>query len=156
LLAGRLGLTHYELDALHHGPGWTKRPTFEADVEAFVATAQWVTEDQYHRFIGDRLWQQADTVVWLDLPRSVVMGRLLRRSARRAISRTELWNGNREDWRHWLDVDHPLRWTWENFARRRADTLERAEQYPEVNLARLTTAREVDRWLTNLPTRRDS
>src|SRR2546423_14642225 len=51
---GRLyGLRHYELDALHHGPGWVKRPEFEADVERFSSGDLWVAEDQYHRFIGE-------------------------------------------------------------------------------------------------------
>jgi adenylate kinase family enzyme len=60
-----------------------------------------VTEDQYSRFLGDLLWARADTVIWLDLPRRTVMWRVLRRSAVRAITRRELWNGNR-DVRHWL------------------------------------------------------
>jgi len=38
----------------------------------------------------------ADTVVWFDLPRSVVMGRVIRRTLRRTITGEELWNGNRE------------------------------------------------------------
>ena len=39
----------------------------------------------------------ADTLVWLDLPLPLVMGRLLRRTVKRAVTREELWGtGNRE------------------------------------------------------------
>jgi hypothetical protein len=27
-----------------------------------------------------------------------------------ATTRRELWNGNRETFRDWLDPDHPIRW----------------------------------------------
>ncbi len=86
-VARALGLPRYELDALHHGPGWTKRPTFEDDVERFSTTGAWVTEDQYVRRLGERLWQRADTLVWLDLPRATVMRQVFWRSLRRAVLR---------------------------------------------------------------------
>ncbi len=50
-LAARLGeafeLPHVEIDALCHGPGWTPRDSFAAEVEAFSAQPEWVTEWQY-------------------------------------------------------------------------------------------------------------
>ena len=49
-LAARSGaalqIPHVEMDALHHGPGWVKRPTFEAEVAQFAQLPQWVTEWQ--------------------------------------------------------------------------------------------------------------
>lgn len=77
-----LGLPQFELDALHHGPGWVKRQDFETDVDTFSAGSRWVTEDQYHTALGDLLWQRADTVIWLDLPRRTVMQRVIRRVGR--------------------------------------------------------------------------
>jgi adenylate kinase family enzyme len=139
-LSAHYGLPHFELDALHHGPGWVKRPEFEADVEKFSCRPTWVTEDQYHRLLGDLLWHRADTVVWLDLPRHVVMSRVVRRSVCRAVTHKELWNGNRENWREWLDPDHPMRWAWSQFERKRAQVLDYAERHPHINLIRLTAA----------------
>ena len=150
-LAARLDLPRHELDALHHGPGWVKRPEFEADVEEFSRGERWVTEDQYHRFLGDLLWQRADTVVWLDLPRRTVMWRVVRRSLGRAITRRELWNGNREDWSSWLEPDHPIRWAWTHHRHRRAQTADLVTRYPEVTVIRLRTARAAKRWLGDLP-----
>lgn len=147
MLSERYGLAHYELDALHHGPGWVKRPQFESDVKEFSGQDRWVTEDQYHRLLGDLLWDRADTVIWLDLPRRTVMWRVVRRSVARAVTRRPLWNGNRESIRDWLDPDHPIRWAWSQFDRRRKETMERAARHPTVTVIRLRTARQARRWL---------
>jgi len=44
----------------------------------------------------DVVWTRADIVVWFDLPRRTVMRQVVTRTLRRAITRAELWNGNRE------------------------------------------------------------
>lgn len=150
-LSAQLGLPHHELDALHHGPGWVKRPEFESEVAEFTAEPQWVTEDQYARLLGDLLWTRADTVVWLDLPRRTVMGRVVRRSFARAVTGRELWNGNRESFRDWPDPEHPIRWAWSQHGARRERTADRVERFPEVRVVRLTDPRAVRRWLRDLP-----
>jgi adenylate kinase family enzyme len=42
-----LNAPHVEIDGLFHGPGWTKRSEFRADVERLSDTPRWVTEWQY-------------------------------------------------------------------------------------------------------------
>lgn len=121
VLARRLQVLYVELDALHHGPGWVKRPSFCADVDHFSAARDWVTAEQYQRFLGDLLWTRADSLVWPDLPRPVVMQRVIGRSLARVLDRRELWNGNREDLRAWLDPGHPIRWVWSRYDERRAE-----------------------------------
>ncbi|MGW5574780.1 AAA family ATPase [Nocardia thailandica] len=149
-LSAQLGLPHHELDALHHGPGWTKRPEFESEVAEFVAGERWVTEDQYAGLLGDLLWTRADTVVWLDLPRRTVMQRVIRRSFARAATGRGLWNGNRESFRDWPDPEHPIRWAWSRHADRRARTADRVARFPAVEVVRLTDAAAVRRWLRGL------
>ncbi|WP_067819127.1 adenylate kinase [Actinomadura kijaniata] len=148
-LAEHLDLPRHELDAMHHGPGWTPRPEFVDEVRAFAATDRWICEDQYHGKLGDLLWERADTVIWLDLPRRTVMFRVLRRSFGRALFRRELWNGNRERWRDWADPDHPVRWAWSQYDRKRAKTAERIARHPGVRVVHLRTARRTRRldWL---------
>jgi hypothetical protein len=48
---------------------------------------------------------------------------VIRRSFVRAVDRQELWpgTGNREDFRRWLDREHPIRWAWDTHHRRRRD-----------------------------------
>jgi hypothetical protein len=65
--------------------------------------------------LGALVWQRADTVIWLDPPRYRVMRRIISRTARRAISGAELWNGNREHWTSFFRVDPDksiIAWAW--------------------------------------------
>ncbi|MFJ4795010.1 P-loop NTPase family protein [Kitasatospora purpeofusca] len=146
-LAVLLDLPRHELDALHHGPGWTPRPEFRSDVEAFAATGRWVVEDQYTGKLGDLLPDRADTYVWLYLPRRTVMQRVLRRSVVRAVTRRELWNGNRESFRGWLDPEHPIRWAWARHSAHRRRTLDRLAAHPGLTVVHLTSARAARTWL---------
>jgi len=115
-LAARLGLPHFELDATYHRPSWNELPLgdFRAEVARLVAADAWVVDGNYSA-IQDLVWSRADTVVWIDLPRSLVMRRIIRRSVARVVTRQELWNGNRERWRNLLSFD-PTRsviaWAW--------------------------------------------
>jgi len=140
-------LPRCEMDALYHGPEWVQRPEFERDVRRFIAGGRWVTEDQYHRVLGDLLWEQADTVIWLDLPRRTIMWRVVRRSLVRAITREELWNGNRENWRDFLQPYHPIRWAWSQAGPRSREIAERAARFPDITVIHLRTVRETRRWL---------
>jgi hypothetical protein len=86
-LAGRLGLTYIELDALHHGPNWSE-PTaeeFRAIVRQAmdVAPAGWVVDGNYDSKLGDLVVDEADMIVWLDLPISVKFPRVWRRTMHR-------------------------------------------------------------------------
>jgi len=149
-LSDRLGLQHYELDALCHGSGWTKRLTFESDVYSFSGQRRWVTEDSYHSFLGELLWQRADTLIWLDLPRYTVMRRVLHRSIIRAAMQQELWNGNYETWRGWIKPDHPIRWAWSQFDLHRKQTADRLTRHPHLMAIHLRSIREANRWLATI------
>jgi adenylate kinase family enzyme len=115
-LAAALGVPHLELDSVYHLPGWQPRPAdeFRAVVEDFIAGDAWVVDGNYSK-VRDLIWRRADTVVWLDPPRSAVMRQLLRRTLGRMARRTELWNGNRESFVNLFKADPAesiLRWAW--------------------------------------------
>ena len=59
----------------------------------------WVIDGNYDSKLGDLVVDEADTIVWLDLPLSVKWFRLWRRTMHRIRNEIELWNGNRETWR---------------------------------------------------------
>jgi adenylate kinase family enzyme len=149
-VAAARGLPYHELDALHHGAGWVKRPSFEADVEAIATSERWITEDQYASFLGSLLWERADTVLWLDMPRSVVMRRVVVRTFARLLLRRELWNGNRERWRDLPTAEHPIRWAWSQHAARRLHVEAQGAAHPGVRVVRLRSQREVDEWFAGL------
>jgi len=105
-LARRLGVPFVELDALHHGPDWAE-PTndeFRARVREAIDAAPegWVIDGNYEAKLGDQVLGAADTIVWLDLPLRLKLGRLWRRTNYRLRNDVELWNGNRETWRNAL------------------------------------------------------
>ncbi|MGH9270252.1 MAG: AAA family ATPase, partial [Ilumatobacteraceae bacterium] len=79
-LATAMGVRHVELDAIFHQPGWTELPVeeFRRRVEREVTAEGWVVDGNYTA-VRDIVWAAADTVVWLDVSRRAVMGRLVRR-----------------------------------------------------------------------------
>jgi adenylate kinase family enzyme len=147
-VAGILGCRHVELDSLHHGPGWTKRPEFEDDVARIAAGPTWVSEWQYTA-VRELLLGRADLLVWLDLPRSVVLSRVVRRTVGRRIRREVLWNGNREPpFRTFVtDPDHIVRWAWRTHARTGDKVRAAAAARPDLVVVRLTRPGSVAAWL---------
>lgn len=106
-LAAVRGLPHVELDGIHHQANWTPLPTaeFRARVAAALpADGAWIVDGNYSE-VRDIVWGRADTLVWLDLPRHVVVPRIVWRSLRRAALREELWNGNRERFGNLVKLD---------------------------------------------------
>lgn len=150
-LARRLGellhVPYTELDALHHGPGWTMRPTFVADVERFVAGPAWVCEFQYAP-VRPLLAERADLMVFLLYPRRVVMARVIRRTLRRRLRREQLWNGNVEPplRTFFTDREHIVRWAWRTHATTAARYAEYAAQPGRVTVA-LRSPAETEAWL---------
>ena len=146
-IAGALQLPHVEIDALFHGPGWIPRPEFEADVHRFSAGPRWVTEWQYSA-VRAHLADRADLLVWLDLPRAVVVRQVVRRTLRRRLQRQALWNGNVEPplWTIFTDRDHIVRWAWRTHDRTAGRVGELRRRRPDLVVVRLRSRRDVARW----------
>ena len=62
----------------------------------------WVLVGNYLSRATDITWPRADTIVWLDLPLPLVVGRSVRRTAKRAITGEVVCNGNVEKLRFLL------------------------------------------------------
>src|SRR5688572_7945849 len=101
---------YVELDAIHWQAGWTALDADELrrHVEPIVARDAWVIDGSYGGKLGDLVVEGADTVVWLDLPRRIWLPRLVVRTLWRALTRKELWNGNRETLRGAFDGSDSL------------------------------------------------
>jgi adenylate kinase family enzyme len=144
-----LQLPHIELDAINWQPGWRdlsrRAPEeFARGVAAAIETERWVADGNYS-LVRDAVWRRATHLVWLDYERPVIMARVISRTISRAILRTELWAGNREQWRHLLRPSHPIRWAWSTWGRRRRETAERLEnsEYEHLMVLRLRHPTEV-------------
>lgn len=159
-LAATLGVPGLELDAAHHLPGWQQRPEaeFRDVVAAFLGEHDgWVVDGNYEG-VRDLVLRDADTAVWLDLPRTLVTWRVVRRSAVRVARREELWNGNREQVRNLLSWDPErsiIRWAWTTHRRRRAEYAQvlTDERWRPLAVHRLRTRREVATFLAHVGAR---
>jgi adenylate kinase family enzyme len=115
---------HIELDALNWRPGWTAAPTdvFRRDVLTVLDQLEWVTEGNYHS-VRDLVWERADCIVWLNYRFSLILTRLLRRTARRIATGEKCCNGNRESLRMAFSRESILLWALKTHG-------ERCRKYP--------------------------
>lgn len=151
-LAERLGVPYVETDALVHGPGWTETPDAElrAALEPVVTGEGWVIDNDYRRKIGTYVLEHADTLVWLDLPLHVSMGRLWRRTSGRIRTGEELWNGNRESWRDaFWGRESLFAWALRKHVSQRRTMLELLgrPELAHLRVVRLRTPAAVESWL---------
>ncbi|HUF06242.1 MAG TPA: hypothetical protein VMP86_02510 [Candidatus Binatia bacterium] len=93
-LANRLDLPFIEFDALFWGPDWTPvpEPVFRERLAVALTGEAWVADGAYsqHR---DITWARVETVVWLDYPMPLVLGRWARRTLARIRSQEAFWPG---------------------------------------------------------------
>lgn len=157
-IAGVLGVPYVELDAIHHLAGWEPIDPreFLVRISAITAADEWVIDGNYRSVVVDGpVWQRADTVVWLDLPRRTVMRQVSLRTVRRGLRREELWNGNRESLRHaWAWDPHTsiIRWAWTQHAKyqERYGASVASPAFDHIDFVRLRSHDEAEQWLSNL------
>jgi adenylate kinase family enzyme len=160
-IAEALDLTHVELDSVFHLPGWQQKPDseFREEVARLTAGDRWVVDGNYASHgVADIVWPRADTVVWLDPSRPVVMRRVVGRTLRRVVTREELWNGNREPWTNLYSRDpykNIIVWAWTRFE----GTREKCERrlvdgsWDHLQVVRLRTAGQTKAFLAGLTER---
>jgi len=154
-LAERLELPFVELDALCHEAGWQEAPddVFRERVEAAIAAAPdgWVIDGNYGRKLSDLVLERADTLVWLDIALNVCLRRLWRRTWGRILRGEELWNGNRESLRTaFFARDSLFLWAVTSHRPRRRTLPERLARHRHLDVVRLRSPEEVERWLRGL------
>ena len=77
-LAEQLSLPHVELDQVRQEHA--SDAAFSRRVAALTADPAWIVDGHY-RLVRERIWQRADTIVWLNYPLGFVLLRLLGRFA---------------------------------------------------------------------------
>lgn len=148
-LAVRTGLPLIHLDAIYWKPGWVKTPkeAWARTVDELLARDRWVMDGNYAGTLDRRL-AACDTVVFLDLPRSVCLWRAVKRRVTfRGSARPDMTPGCRErlTWQF-------IRWIWEYPRRRRPGVLARlAALRPGQRAVVLRSTAEVDDFLRSIP-----
>jgi adenylate kinase family enzyme len=107
-------LPHTQLDALKLQPIRQVRAPHEYDqaLRSALAASRWLLDGNWDEGeLARGAWGRADVVIQADLPRALVLVRVLRRSLRRVV-RSEDYFGWDERVRDWLSPTHPLRWSW--------------------------------------------
>lgn len=154
-IAERLDMPRLELDEVRHQRNWRELPDdeFLARVQEFiVAHEDWVIDGNYRSVVQDTIWAAANTVVWLDLPKLQNMRQIIGRTVRRAVFRTELWNGNRERWQDLFSLD-PYRsmivWAWTKHETRREQyaASQHDPRWSHLEFVRVNSRAELDAWL---------
>lgn len=156
-LAGELALPHLELDSIFHRGGWSATPDdeFREEVGRFAAQPMWVVDGNYTSHgTREALWPRADTFVWLDPPRDVVISRVVRRTLRRVVTRQKLWSSVTEPWSNLFSLDpgrNIVLWAWTTFERNREKFARCTEDgsWSHASVHHLTTARAADRFLSS-------
>lgn len=144
----RLGLPVIHLDALFWRAGWkeTAKAEWKQTVALQLQQDAWVMDGNYGGTLDQRL-AAADTVIFLDLPRSLCLFRILKRRVMyRGRTRPDMAAGCPER----LDMEF-LKWIW-NYPRdnrpRLLDTLQAARPNTQIHV--LQSKKDVSIFLDSL------
>ena len=147
--AKRTGLPLIHLDAMYWRPGWVKTPKDEwtRTVDELLARDRWVMDGNYAGTLDRRL-AACDTVVFLDLPRTVCLWNVVkRRIAFRDGGRPDMTPGceERVTW-------ELIRWIWGYPRKQRPRVIARlAALRPGQRAVVLRSTAEADDFLRSIP-----
>ncbi|HEX6369490.1 MAG TPA: hypothetical protein VF006_11200 [Longimicrobium sp.] len=148
-LAERTGLPLIHLDAIYWKPGWVRTPKEEwaRTVDALLARDRWVMDGNYAGTLDRRL-AACDTVVFLDVPRTVCLWRVARRRiVYRRGARPDMTPGCRER----LTREF-IRWIWEYPRTQRPRVLAwLAALRPDQRAVVLRSTAQIDDFLRSIP-----
>ena len=147
-LGALLGINVIHLDSLFWQPGWvaTETGAWRGIQEDLVKGDSWIIDGNYSDTMDVRL-EAADTVIFLDFPRSVCLWRAVRRWFQyTGRSRPDVGPGCPEklDWEF-------IRWIWTFPAAKRPALLAKIDRYAQGRwVVRLRTPAEVGRFLAEV------
>lgn len=150
-----LGLPYVAVDDLMWEPGWVMVGEEEKRrrIEEVCAGETWVIDSVYQAWSDVPLSIPGVVVVGLDYRRLLSLGRLLRRTVHRRVTRTPICNGNRESLRRMVGRESIVAWHFRSFdtAHERLVAWEADPVLPPV--LRFTRPTDLDRWIASLRTR---
>lgn len=150
-LAERTGLPWHSVDdCIGWNPGWVGVPAEEQRARAgeLCAGERWILDSMYSSW-RELALSRAELVVALDYPRWLSLGRLLRRTLVRCVTRRRICNGNVESVRQAFSADSIIVWHFQSFARKR-DRIRDWAADPSIPILVLTSPRATRRWLAEV------
>ncbi len=150
-LAEIVHVPHVEMDALFWDANWTQAPVplFRERVAKALSGPTWTTDGNYSK-VRDLTWGAADTIIWLDYSLWIILFRVVKRTFKRIVTRTELWNGNRENFFNGvLTRDSIILWALQSYKRNRIRYSEMMQHpdYAHLHFVRLTSPQATREWL---------
>lgn len=136
------------LDTLYWKPGWveTPKPEWKKMVEELLRRDSWIIDGNYSGTLDRRL-EACDTVIFLDIARTICVWRVLKRAL---LYR----HGRRPDMAQGCDEKVSfqfMRWIWEYPKRSRPKVLRLlAESAQHKHVVRLRTQADVERFLADV------
>ena len=117
VLSKCLALPVYEIDDFAWQPQWRMHnlDIIRGRVADIVSQDAWILVGNYGS-TQDISWPEADVVIWLDLPRHVLMKRVILRCLHRVVTQTPVCNGNYETFAgSFLHKDSLVLWVWNHY-----------------------------------------
>lgn len=154
-LAKLFDLEDIELDALHWEQNWVEAKTDvfrERISKAIVKKSGFVIHGNYNK-VRDLTWKNAEIILWLDYPKSLIMWRVIKRTIMRALFREELWNGNRESFKmSFFSKSSIMLWAYNTYDIRKAQYEKEIENptFPNLQFYRFKSPKQVELFLSTL------
>jgi adenylate kinase family enzyme len=146
-LGGILRLEVIHLDSLYWNPGWVEMPNekWGAIVKELLERDSWIIDGNYGGTLDIRL-AACDGVVFLDVPRLVCVGRVLKRSALyRRKGRPDMAPGcpERLNWEF-------IKYIWDYPRKRKPTIIEKLKSYSQTkSVTILRTRTQIESFLAN-------
>jgi adenylate kinase family enzyme len=150
-IGAAVGLPVHLVDELTWEPEWVEVPREEQQrrIGAVCDGPSWVLDGAYSFWL-DLPLSRADLIVALDYPRLVSLGRLVRRTIRRLVTRETMCNGNVETLRRAFSRHSIVAWHFRSFARKRRRIRSWAAAVDGPPVLHLRRPVDMEAWLDTL------
>lgn len=113
-LSNRLGINCYNIDDYYWNKDWTPNSdeVFHRNIDDLVAQDDWILDGNYFFTPGitEKIWSRADKVIYMDVPLSLSVYSVFKRSLFNALSGKKVCNGNDESLIRLFSKDSIILW----------------------------------------------
>jgi adenylate kinase family enzyme len=155
LLSKKLSIPHIELDHIYWLPGWQVRPVEERikiASEKISPLSKWIVCGN-HSYLKDVIWNNADTVIWLDYSFWRCFFRALKRAFNLIYTKKEICGGNRESFFHlFFSKKSILVYLVKGYRKlkKRYSNMMNSPEYKHLTFVHLRSPKETEKWLGKL------